>query len=84
VPIRDRNLTYCLMKVKAKNVAVDAAFSDDIRIIQHAECHVHGFGVIYIYYNELVLCKSHACQAFELAWPEGRQGLRFPEGSLDN
>jgi hypothetical protein len=36
------------MKVKAKDVAADAAFSDDIRIIQHAECRIHGFGFIYL------------------------------------
>jgi hypothetical protein len=36
------------MKVKAKNVAADAALSDDIRMIQHAECRIHGFGVIYL------------------------------------
>jgi hypothetical protein len=36
------------MKVKAKNVVADAAFSDDIRIIQQAECRINGFGVIYL------------------------------------
>jgi hypothetical protein len=42
------------MKVKAKNAAAAAAF-------QRAECRIHGFGVIYQYYNELTLCRSHTC-----------------------
>jgi len=36
------------MKVKSKNVPADAALSDDIRMIQHAEYRIHGLGVIYL------------------------------------